>query len=99
MLHPELALVLIVLAALVFGYSNGFHDTANAIATVVSTGVLTARDAILMAAVLNFGGALVGTQVATTIAKGIANPELVVPMVVVAALLAAIAWNLITWYF
>lgn len=96
---PEPVLVLIVFLALAFDYINGFHDTANAIATVVSTGVLTARDAILMAAVLNFGGALVGTQVATTIAKGIANPELVVPMVVVAALLAAIAWNLITWYF
>jgi PiT family inorganic phosphate transporter len=92
------ALVMIVGLALVFDYINGFHDTANAIATVVSTGVLSARNAILMAAVLNFGGALLGTQVATTIAKGIADSQYVVPAVIVAALLAAIVWNLITWW-
>ena len=94
-----LALALIVLLALAFDYINGFHDTANAIATVVSTGVLSARKAILMAAFLNFGGALLGTQVATTIAKGIADGQFVVPAVIVAALLAAIVWNLITWWF
>ncbi|WP_243301051.1 inorganic phosphate transporter [Geothrix oryzisoli] len=93
------ALVLIVALALVFDYINGFHDTANAIATVVSTGVLSARNAILMAGILNFGGALLGTQVATTIAKGIADSQYVVPAVIVAALLSAIVWNLITWYF
>ncbi|WP_243321123.1 inorganic phosphate transporter [Geothrix sp. SG200] len=93
------ALVLIVGLALAFDYINGFHDTANAIATVVSTGVLSARNAILMAGVLNFGGALLGTQVATTIAKGIADSQFVVPAVIVAALLSAIVWNLITWYF
>jgi PiT family inorganic phosphate transporter len=93
-----ISLVAIVLLALLFDYINGFHDTANAIATVVSTGVLSARNAILMAAVLNFGGALLGTQVATTIAKGIADSQLVGPAVIVAALLAAIAWNLITWW-
>lgn len=93
------ALVLIVGLALMFDYINGFHDTANAIATVVSTGVLSARNAILMAGALNFGGALLGTQVATTIAKGIADSQLVVPAVIVAALLSAITWNLITWYF
>jgi PiT family inorganic phosphate transporter len=93
-----ITLVAIVLFALVFDYINGFHDTANAIATVVSTGVLTARSAILMAAVLNFGGALLGTQVATTIAKGIADSNFVVPMVIVSALLSAIIWNLITWW-
>ncbi len=96
---PALVLALIVLLALSFDYINGFHDTANAIATVVSTGVLTARDAILMAGVLNFGGALLGTQVATTIAKGIADSNLVVPSVIIAALLSAILWNLITWWF
>ncbi len=99
MLHPELALALIVLAALVFDYSNGFHDTANAIATVVSTGVMPARYAIVMAAVLNFAGALTGTQVATTIAKGIADAQFVVPAVVASAVLSALAWNLITWWF
>ena len=94
-----IALVLIVFLALSFDYINGFHDTANAIATVVSTGVLSARNAILMAGVLNFGGALLGTQVATTIAKGIADSNVVVPAVVIAALLSAIVWNLITWWF
>jgi PiT family inorganic phosphate transporter len=94
-----LTLVIIVLLALSFDYINGFHDTANAIATVVSTGVLSARNAVLMAGILNFGGALMGVEVATTIAKGIADSSLVVPAVVVAALLAAIAWNLITWWF
>ena len=92
-------LVLIVVLSLGFDYINGFHDTANAIATVVSTGVLSARKAILMAGVLNFGGALMGTAVAITIAKGIADSQYVVPAVVVAALFAAIIWNLITWYF
>lgn len=94
-----MTLFLIVALALIFDYINGFHDTANAIATVVSTGVLSARNAIIMAAILNFGGALMGVQVATTIAKGIADSQYVVPLVVVSALLAAILWNLITWYF
>ncbi len=92
-------LIATVLLALVFDYINGFHDTANAIATVVSTGVLSARNAIMMAAVLNFGGALIGVHVATTIAKGIADSQHIVPVVLIAALLAAILWNLITWYF
>ena len=94
-----ISLAVIVLLALAFDYINGFHDTANAIATVVSTGVLSARNAIMMAAVLNFGGALLGTQVATTIAKGIADSAFVIPAVIVAALLSAITWNLITWWF
>ena len=94
-----LTLVIIVFLALIFDYINGFHDTANAIATVVSTGVLSARNAVLMAGILNFGGALMGAEVASTIAKGIADSSLVVPAVVVAALLAAIVWNLITWWF
>ena len=65
-------LIAIVILGLVFDYTNGFHDTANAIATVVSTGVMPVRYAIVMAACLNFAGALLGTSVATTIAKGIA---------------------------
>ena len=89
---------LIIGLALLFDYINGFHDTANAIATVVSTGVLSARNAILMAAILNFGGALMGVRVATTIAKGIADSQYILPEVVVAALIAAIIWNLVTWY-
>jgi len=94
-----LTLVIIIVLALLFDYINGFHDTANAIATVVSTGVLSARNAIMMAAILNFGGALLGTHVATTIAKGIADSQYVIPVVVISALLSAILWNLITWYF
>jgi PiT family inorganic phosphate transporter len=92
-------LALIVLMAWGLEYINGFHDTANAIATVVSTGVMSARNAIMMAAILNFGGALLGTHVATTIAKGLADPTLVLPQVIIAALTAAIIWNLGTWYF
>jgi len=92
-------LILIVLMSWAIDYINGFHDTANAIATVVSTGVLSARNAILMAAVLNFCGALMGTQVATTIAKGIADVQFVVPEVIIGALTAAIVWDLGTWYF
>jgi PiT family inorganic phosphate transporter len=92
-------LALIVLMAWGVEYINGFHDTANAIATVISTGVMSARNAITMAAILNFGGALMGTQVATTIAQGLADPHLVVPEVIIAALTSAIIWNLGTWYF
>jgi PiT family inorganic phosphate transporter len=94
-----LTLILIVLMAWAIDYINGFHDTANAIATVVSTGVLSARNAILMAACLNFGGALLGTRVATTIAKGLVSTEMVVPEVIIGALTAAILWDLATWYF
>jgi PiT family inorganic phosphate transporter len=92
-------LVLIILMSWCIDYINGFHDTANAIATVISTGVMSARNAILMAACLNFGGALLGTHVATTIASGLADPHLVVPEVIIAALTAAILWDLGTWYF
>jgi PiT family inorganic phosphate transporter len=94
-----LTLIVIILMSWGIDYINGFHDTANAIATVVSTGVLSARNAILMAAVLNFGGALMGTQVATTIAKGIADTQFVTPEVIIAALASAIIWGLLTWYF
>ncbi len=92
-------LVLVVVVALAFDYINGFHDTANAIATVVSTGVLPIRTAILLAAVLNFGGALLGTAVASTIGKGLIEPAAVTQVVVLSALLGAIFWNLFTWYF
>jgi PiT family inorganic phosphate transporter len=94
-----LVLVLVVAVALVFDYINGFHDTANAIATVVSTGVLPIRTAILLAAVLNFGGALLGTAVASTIGKGLIEPSAVTQVVVLSALVGAIFWNLFTWYF
>ncbi len=92
-------LVMLVLLAWAIDYINGFHDTANSIATVVSTGVLPAKYAIGMSAVLNFAGALAGTQVATAIAKGIADSSNIVPIVIAAALLAAITWDLLTWWF
>ncbi len=102
---PELfwLVCLVVVLALAFDFINGFHDTANAIAASVSTGVLRPRTAIFMAAVLNFVGALVGTEVAKTIGKGIIEPSVIEngasgQWVVVAALLAAIAWNLLTWH-
>lgn len=91
--------IVIVLFALLFDYINGFHDTANVIATSVSTKALTPRAAIMVAASLNFIGALSGTAVAATIGKGIIKPEIVTPEVVVSALIGAISWNLITWYF
>lgn len=91
--------ITVIVVALIFDFINGFHDTANAIATVVSTGVLPLRTAILLAALLNFIGALTGTAVASTIGKGILTPESVTLVVVLAALLGAIFWNLFTWYF
>jgi len=92
-------LAVIVIAALAFDFINGFHDSANAIATSVSTRALSPRDAILMAAVLNFAGAFVNTEVAKTIGKGIIAPEAVTMTVVLAALSGAIIWNIITWRF
>src|SRR5437762_12349362 len=92
-------LMLVVALALVFDYINGFHDTANAVATVVSTNVLPGRTAVLLAAFFNFVGAFMGVGVATTIGKGIADPASVTQVVVAAALLGAIFWNLLTWYF
>jgi PiT family inorganic phosphate transporter len=92
-------LVTVVVMAVVFDYINGFHDAANAIATVVSTGVLPIRTAVLIAAVLNFGGAVTGTAVAKTIASGFADASNVTQLVVLAALVGASGWNLITWWF
>jgi len=91
--------ITVIIVALIFDFINGFHDTANAVATVVSTRALPLRTAILLAAVLNFIGALTGTAVATTIGKGIITPETITLVVVLAALLGAIFWNLCTWYF
>ncbi|MGB4599705.1 MAG: inorganic phosphate transporter [Trichlorobacter sp.] len=99
---PEVTLLLLVLvisAALIFDYINGFHDTANAIATCVSTRALSVKAAIIMAAVLNFAGAMVSTKVATTIGKGIVDANSITQLVVLAGILGAIAWNLITWYY
>ena len=90
--------LLVLLAALVFEYINGFHDAANAIATVVSTKVLTPRQAILMAAVCNLIGAFFGTAVAKTIGADIVKIEAITMHTVLAALIGAILWNLLTWW-
>jgi PiT family inorganic phosphate transporter len=91
-------LVLTIILAVVFDFINGFHDTANAIATVVATRVLTPLQAIGMAAVLNFLGAVSGTAVAKTVGSGLVDTKLVTETAVVAALIGAIIWNLVTWY-
>lgn len=93
--------ILVVVFALAFDFINGFHDTANAIATSVSTRALKPRTAVYMAAVMNFIGALTFTGVAKTISKDIVDPFVLDngALVILAALTAAIAWNLITWYF
>ena len=89
--------ITVVLVALVFEYINGFHDTANSIATVVSTKVLSPRQAVMLAAFFNLFGALYGTAVATTIGKGLVDTNFVTPTTVLCALLGGIVWNLITW--
>lgn len=90
--------LIVLLTALVFEYINGFHDAANAIATVVSTKVLTPRQAIWLAAVFNLVGALAGTAVATTIGKGLVDTNVVTMATIFSALVGAIIWNLITWW-
>ena len=84
--------------ALFFDFTNGFHDTANAIATSVSTRALTPRTAVVLAAVLNFAGAFVSLAVAATIATGIVDPDAVTLSVILAGLVGAISWNLVTWF-
>lgn len=92
-------ILFVVFVALVFEYINGFHDTANSIATVVSTKVLTPRAAIVLAAVSNLIGALAGAAVAATVAKGLVEGKFVNTATIVCALWGGIVWNLITWWF
>ncbi|MGH3132237.1 MAG: inorganic phosphate transporter [Gaiellaceae bacterium] len=95
----EATLVAVVAVALFFDFTNGFHDTANSIATTVSTRALSPRRAVAMAAVLNFAGAFVSFEVAATIARGIVDQSAIALDVVLAGLVGAIAWNLVTWFF
>lgn len=90
--------ILVVILALVFDFTNGFHDAGNAIATVVATKVLSPRTAVIFGAVLNFVGALLGTEVAATIGKGLVDQQFVQLHTVVACLISAIAWNFFTWH-
>ncbi|HEY7794413.1 MAG TPA: inorganic phosphate transporter, partial [Gaiellaceae bacterium] len=94
----ELTLWAVVVVALFFDFTNGFHDTANSIATTVSTRAMTPRAAVAMAAVLNFAGAFVSLEVAATVATGIVDSSAITLDVVLAGLVGAITWNLITWY-
>jgi PiT family inorganic phosphate transporter len=94
----DLTLVAVVAVALFFDFTNGFHDTANSIATSVSTRALSPRLAVLMSAVLNFAGAFVSFKVAATIASGLVDSEAITLDIVLAGLVGAITWNLITWY-
>ncbi len=94
-----LSLVVVIILAVIFDYVNGFHDTANAIATSVATRALSPRHAILMATAFNFIGAFAGTAVAKTIGSGLVDEQTTTQAIVMAALLGAIAWDLITWWF
>ena len=91
-------ILIVLLVALVFEYINGFHDTANAIATIVSTKVLTPRQALVLSTLFNLLGALTGTAVASTIGQGLVDTHFVTATTLLAALLSAIAWNLLTWW-
>ncbi len=94
-----LSVIAIILIALAFDFSNGFHDAANSIATVVSTRVLSPRLAVMWAAFFNFAAFLVfGVHVAKTIGKGVVDPAIVTPPIILAAVLGALFWNLITWW-
>ena len=92
-------LLVVLVVVLGFTYTNGFHDAANAIATVVSTKVLTARQAVILAAVLNFVGALSGTAVAKTIGSGMVDTHYITVYTIFCAMLAGIIWNVVTWYY
>jgi inorganic phosphate transporter, PiT family len=95
----SLIIILIVIIAVVFDYTNGVHDSGNAIAPLVSTKVMDPKQAVIMAAVLNLAGAFIGTEVAATIGKGIVNMDLIAGdlRLVLAALVGAISWNVLTW--
>jgi PiT family inorganic phosphate transporter len=100
MLEMPFFLIVVIVVAMVFDFTNGAHDTANAIATVVSTRVLSPAAAVVMAAVLNLLGAFIGTHVAQTVGGGIVHPDMLrgCQALTLAALFGAIAWNVLTWY-
>src|ERR1019366_4997596 len=97
-MHSTLLLVIVVITALAFDFTNGFHDTANVVASSISTRALAPRTAITLASVLNFVGAFISLKVAATVATGIINAGQVTETIAFAGLIGAIAWNLITWW-
>jgi PiT family inorganic phosphate transporter len=96
-MHDTALVVVVVIVALGFDFTNGFHDTANSIATSVSTHALSPRIAVLLSSVMNFVGAFVTLKVAATIGSGVVDPARVTLVMIIAALAGAIVWNLITW--
>src|ERR671935_119184 len=95
----DVILVIVVGTALAFDFTNGFHDTANVVATSISTRAMSPRIAVGYAAALNFAGAFISLAVAATIAQDVVSSDAITPTVVFAGLIGAISWNLITWYF
>jgi len=98
-MDSDIILIIVVVTALAFDFTNGFHDTANVVATSISTRAMPPRIAVGYAAVLNFFGAFLSLEVAATIANGIVDADLVTPLIVFGGLIGAISWNLVTWYF
>ncbi|MGH2941898.1 MAG: inorganic phosphate transporter [Solirubrobacteraceae bacterium] len=98
-MDSDIILVIVVATALAFDFTNGFHDTANAVATSISTRALAPKTAVTMSAILNFVGAFISIKVAATVASGIVDGKLVTTTVIFAGLIGAIVWNLATWYF
>src|SRR6184192_2512379 len=95
----DLTLVIVIATALAFDFTNGFHDTANVVATSISTRAMSPRLAVGFAALFNFAGAFISLKVAATVGSGIVKTGAITPTVVFAGLIGAIGWNLITWYF
>jgi len=98
-METDVVLWIVVATALAFDFTNGFHDTANAVATSISTRAMAPRVAVALAAALNFVGAFLSLEVAATIASGIVDADLITLPIVFSGLIGAIAWNLATWYF
>ncbi len=98
-MDSEIILIIVVVTALAFDFTNGFHDTANVVATSISTGAARPQVAIAFASLLNFVGAFISIEVAATIASDVVDAAAITPTVIFAGLVGAISWNLITWYF
>jgi PiT family inorganic phosphate transporter len=98
-MDSDIVLVIVVITALGFDFTNGFHDTANVVATSISTHALPPRTAVAIAAVLNFVGAFISLEVAATVAEDVVEAGAITPTVIFAGLVGAITWNLITWYY
>src|SRR3954470_1698098 len=98
-MSSDVILVIVVGTALAFDFTNGFHDTANVVATSISTGAARPQVAIAVASLLNFAGAFISITVAATVANDVVDSGVITPTIVFAGLIGAIAWNLVTWYF